>query len=71
MSDDLREWLAKHCGKVDAYWKMQLDWNKNMLHWKDRVDIKISSLEKKVMWLTGFAAAIGAILGNLINRFLI
>lgn len=54
--EDVKLWAVEHDARIDAWWREQFRKN-------DGVECRMSSVERKVMWLAGAAAAIGAFLG--------
>jgi len=60
----------KWVGKVDTTLEFQRDWNSKA---EDRfivVENRLTALEKKVMWIAGVCAAIGAGFGTVISKFI-
>lgn len=60
---DISRWQAEHDGRINAWWEEQFRTNKDHSE-------RLRSLESKVMWFSGFAAGVGAILGSVITKFL-
>ncbi len=57
--DDVKRWIAANDARAEERWKRQQDNN-------DRAEAfghRLSACERKVMWISGAAAAFGAILG--------
>jgi len=46
-------WMSEHDGRINTLWKQQHETNKEY-------GVRLTSMEKKVFWFAGFAAAIGA-----------
>lgn len=68
--EDVIQWVSEHDGRIDAYWEAQHKRN-------DKVDERfiinegrLTSVEKRVVWFSGFAAAVGSVIGALITAFL-
>lgn len=55
----------EHTQSVDAaLWKLQHSWNQ-------RIEDRLTAVEKKVVFASGFAAAIGALVGSGLAVFLL
>jgi len=63
-------WVAAHDARIDAYWDAQHNWNAKIDTGASQALSRISSIERKMMWWAGFAAAAGSVVGSLIGRFL-
>lgn len=75
--DDLRKsnekiwgWINSHDGRIDAWWEAQHKLN-------DKVELsqmvtaqRLSAVEKKIMFISGFAAMFGAVVGSLFRFFI-
>ncbi len=55
--DDLLSWAPYHEGKSEAWWTEQHDMNKD-------IQARVRSLEKRVIYFSGFAAGAGALIGT-------
>lgn len=55
--EDIRLWIADHDAKINLLWKQQHDFN-------ERLDSRVSVIEKKIVWLTTLAAAGGGVGGQ-------
>lgn len=52
-------WIAEHDGRINVLWEQQLKLNATLVS-------RVGTLEKRVVWLTGLAAAGGAAVTNFI-----
>ena len=66
--EDVIVWVIDHDSRIDVWWEQQHVWNARMEQKMDRISLRLTALEKRVMWLSGAAAAIGALIGNLLGR---
>jgi len=65
--DDVRAWIAEHDGRINAWWASQHEWNKQMnLHYA-RIEGRLSAVERKIIYASGFAAAAGSLLGAFLS----
>ncbi len=62
--EDVKLWIAEHAGQSKALWRAQHELNDKMDTWTMRIELRITALERRVMWITGMAAAVGAVLGS-------
>lgn len=61
--DDVRLWIADHDGRIDQLWSSQLKWNDKIdLSFLD-VNRRLTSLEKRVIYMAGAAAGVGSVAG--------
>lgn len=76
--NDSRLWQAEHDGRINAYWKAQHAWNHEHDVEADvvrkvtdkkiaAVDGRLSSIEKKIIWITAIAAAGGGSIGPILQ----
>lgn len=63
-------WRAEHDGRINAWWEAQRTWNAKTDQKMHNFGVKLSALEKKVIFFSGFAAALGSGLGALITGLL-
>lgn len=68
--DDVKMWIARHAGRSDAYWKEQHRWNDRQEQDIAHLEKRLSTLERKIMWLSGLAAAGGSSLGTMLFHIL-
>ncbi len=61
-------WEAEHDGRTNAWWDAQRSWNGTCDTWQHAIGIRMSAIERKIMWIAGFAAAVGALAGNLLTN---
>ena len=67
---DLIAWIHDHDGRIDAYWANQHDWNGKIELRLDRFDVRMTAVEKRIMWFAGAAAATGSLVGAVITKLL-
>lgn len=60
---ELARWQAEHDGRINAWWKQQFRTNHGVDEKFRGVFERLVAVERKVIWASGFAAAIGAGLG--------
>ena len=58
---DGQKWQAEHDGKINAYWNEQFRINKDY-------GIRLSSIERKVVYASGAAAMAGAVIGIVLTH---
>jgi hypothetical protein len=68
--DDAVRWIIEHDARIDVYWGNQHAWNKRVDEKIGLLGSRLTALEKRVVWLTAAAAAIGGALGTGINSLL-
>ncbi len=64
---DVKAWIADHDGRNDAYWEAQHSLNGKTEESLDMNALRLAALEKRIVWITGFAAAVGAGIGSAIR----
>ncbi len=55
------EWRAEHDGRINAFWKQQFTTN-------DKVEARLTALERRVLVLSTLAAAAGGIIGQVAQK---
>lgn len=60
-------WQAEHDGRINAWWEAQRAWNMKVDTKLHTLSVKLTALEKKIIFVSGAAAAIGSVLGALIT----
>jgi hypothetical protein len=60
---DIARWQAEHDGRINAWWEQQFRVNKDY-------NARLRTLERKVIWASGAMAAIGAVLGGIVTKYL-
>ena len=63
-------WMAEHDGRINAWWTQQREWNLKMEQKVDKHSLRLGALERKVLFISGAAAAIGSIVGALVSGFM-
>ena len=66
----LELWRAAEAARTKAWWETQHSLNKTVDARMCKAERRISDLDLKVMWWSGFAAAMGSVLGALISHFI-
>jgi len=64
--DDVREWAARMEATSEARWNENWRWKQTVDVRYAKLETKIEAMERRVTYLAGFAAAIGAIGGTAI-----
>ena len=66
--DDVKLWIADHDARIDAWWQEQKTWNvkfeKEVRATQHGFDIRLSAVEKRMIYVAGFGAGVGSILFN-------
>jgi len=60
----LELYRASHEGKITAWWESQFSWNSKKEREDHTRDTRLTAVEKRVVWLAGLAAGVGAYVGN-------
>ena len=69
--EDVKIWIADHNGRIDAFWAHQHAWNEGVKKQLVSGERRLTALEKKVMYFSGAAAALGSVVGALLAKALI
>ena len=64
--DDVKTWIAEHDGRIDAYWDAQFRLNSKMEDKLAEVNVRLNAVEKRIAWIAGGAAAVGALAGSML-----
>jgi hypothetical protein len=67
--EDAARYIYTHEGKINAWWDAQHRLNVLYRHRFEALEIRISSVEKRVIWASGVAAGLGAVFGSLLQVF--
>ena len=72
--DDVKQWIAEHDGRIDAYWEAQHCYKKRIeaearVHYV-QVENRLSAVERRVIYLSGLAAGVGALIGTFVSGVL-
>jgi len=59
--------MAEHDGRVNAWWEAQRQWNASMEHDMVEHSRRLTALEKRIIFISGAAAAIGSLVGALMT----
>ncbi len=61
-------WIAEHDGRIDAWWEQQKDWNrsfeKEVRSKQQGFELRLSAVEKRMIYVAGIASGFGSILGT-------
>lgn len=68
--DDVKTWIAEHDGRNTAYWKAQHELNDKADDKLNVFDKRLMAVEKRVMWIAGVFAAVGAVAGTIFSQIL-
>jgi len=60
----IKLWVAEHDGRIEAWWVNQRSWNEKVEERLSDLTIRLSAVEKRMMWFAGAAAATGGWLGS-------
>ena len=67
-------WIAEHDGRIDAWWDEQKRWNlafeKEVRTQHHGFELRLSAVEKRMIYVAGFGAGIGSLLFNVGWNFL-
>ncbi|MCP3977224.1 MAG: hypothetical protein GY720_22270 [bacterium] len=66
----IEQWQAEHDGRINAWWEAQHGYNARMDASLAEYSRRLTGLERKVIFFSGAASAIGAIAGALAGAFL-
>ena len=64
MEKRLKE-LEEQVIRYGVYWDAQHEWNKDRDKKHTRLEARVSSLERKIIWVAGVAAGVGGAFGNI------
>ena len=61
-------WIAEHDGRIDAWWEEQKRWNrdfeKEVRIQQHGFELRLSAVEKRMIYVAGIASGFGSILGT-------
>ena len=61
-------WIAEHDGRIDAWWEEQKRWNrdfeKEVRTTQHGFELRLSAVEKRMIYVAGIASGVGSILGT-------
>ena len=63
------KWIAGHDAEITEKWKNQDSRTRNCITWQHDIEIRLTSLEKRVLLLCASAAFIGGGTGPLLGYF--
>lgn len=66
--EDILAWIQDHDGRIDAWWEAQHRTNERMESRLDGLSRRMTAVEKKIMWITGAAAAIGSFAAPIVTK---
>jgi hypothetical protein len=61
-------WRAEHDGRINAYWEQQFRLNAKLEAMMTSFDKRLTAVERRVFWVSGFAAGIGSLIGVAISH---
>ncbi len=64
--EDIRVWIADHGGRSSELWRQQEAAHAKMERRMQDTEHRLSTLEKRMMWVSGVAAGFGGLLGALL-----
>ena len=65
--EDVKAWAHYHDGQITAWWHEQHTLNANNEKRFREIENRVSAIEKRVIWASGVAAGIGAVVGSFLN----
>lgn len=68
--EDVKMWIAAHDGRISAYWEAQFKLNQDIKDDISNLRTRVSSLERKVIYICAIASASGAGIGNVVLNLL-
>lgn len=68
---ELHKWVAAHDARSKELWRSQQSLNRRMEVTMERLELRTTSIEKKIIWFCGAAAGIGAVIGTLLPQILL
>ena len=68
--DDVKLWIARHDGRIDAWWEAQHQWNKDKTKLINDLNIRIGQLERRIIWVAGLMSGIGTMIGTTVSHAL-
>jgi len=60
----LKLWVAEHDGRIEAWWANQHAWNEKIEERLCDLALRLSAVEKRMMWWAGAAAGAGGWMGS-------
>ena len=68
--DDVKMWIADHDGRIDQLWANQLELNRRQETQINVLAQRLTLLEKRIVFVSGGAAAMGSLGGVLIMQII-
>lgn len=68
-AEDVKAWCIRHAAQSGELWIQQKEWNHNVEKLCREISSKINTIDRRVMWMSGAAAGIGAVLGTVVTVF--
>ena len=66
--EEIKLWVAAHDARIDAWWVEQKQWNrdfeKEVRGAQRGFEIRLSAVEKRMVYVAGIASGIGSIVGT-------
>jgi len=66
----IESWLSEHEGRSDSFWESQKDFNKLVGLNEGELRVRLSRIERRIVWQWGFATAVGSMSGGLATMFM-
>ncbi len=60
-------WMIEHDARIDSYWESQFKANAEVLKRICALGERTSAIEKRLVWIAGFASALGGMGGSLLT----
>jgi hypothetical protein len=67
-TEDIKQWIAGHDARCEELWAHQRGWNEKTEKMIGDCTSRLSSIERKVMFWAGAAAAGGGLLGTIVAK---
>ncbi len=60
-------WMVEHDARIDSYWERQFKANAEVLDRICSINARTTAIEKRLVWIAGFASALGGMGGSLLT----
>lgn len=68
--ETVKLWAVSHDAKIYAWWDEQHRLNDSMRSANKMLEGRISTIEKRIMWVSGAFAGVGALIGTVVSKAL-